>query len=251
MAKTGDKPKLKKQRNPRHHSESESEERDHSESEPESEEKPKQPIKQQPNPVAESESDSESESEEKMKSKKPNPSESEEKSEKKRKPLPAGEAESSKKKKKIEQKSAFQRKWSHEDEIALLKGLLEFQKDGKKCEDMDAFHEFIKNKLQMTVTKTQLQSKIRTLKNKYNNNNKGKEIKFKEDGGGGKESYDLSKLVWGSELKPMSRESMNIVLVDDKEWKKLLVDETEAYITYQNAKVARANHLLSLIKSST
>ncbi|GER30889.1 DNA-binding storekeeper protein-relatedtranscriptional regulator [Striga asiatica] len=246
MAKIRDKSKPKKQRNQRHHSESKPKERE----EPESEEKPKPPIKQQPNPVAQSESESESESEGKMKSKKPNPSESEEKSEKKRKPLPAGEAENSKKKNKIEQRSAFQRIWSQEDEIAVLKGLLEFQKDGRKCEDMGAFHEFIKNKLHMEVTKIQIQSKIRALKKKFNNN-KNKEFKFKEDGGGGKESYELSKLVWGSELKPMSKESMNVVLVDDKEWKKLLVDETEAYISFQNVKIARANHLLSLIKSST
>uniref|UniRef100_A0A5B6YNF9 Glabrous enhancer-binding protein-like DBD domain-containing protein n=1 Tax=Davidia involucrata TaxID=16924 RepID=A0A5B6YNF9_DAVIN len=71
----------------------------------------------------------------------------------------------------------FQRLWSEEDEIAVLKGLIEYtaKKGADPLADMHAFHDFIKNKLHIDVSKAQLSAKVRRLKKKYeNNSSKGK-----------------------------------------------------------------------------
>ncbi|XP_031123685.1 GLABROUS1 enhancer-binding protein-like [Ipomoea triloba] len=117
---------------------------------------------------------------------------------------PSVEVESSAKKSLSEdsKKQLFQRLWSEEDEIAVLKGMIAYteEKNADPVADLNAFHDFIRESLHIDVTRTQLQDKIRRLKKKYENNartsqKKGKERTFSkihEQNG-----YDLSKKIWG------------------------------------------------------
>ncbi|XP_069143580.1 STOREKEEPER protein-like [Solanum lycopersicum] len=58
--------------------------------------------------------------------------------------------------------------WSDDDQLALLKGILEYKtvKGMEPSADMSAFHEFIKGKLQAEVSKSQISDKVRRLKKK-------------------------------------------------------------------------------------
>ncbi|MCD7471308.1 hypothetical protein HAX54_011644 [Datura stramonium] len=97
----------------------------------------------------------------------------------------------------------FQRLWSEDDEIAILKGMIDYRskKKADPVADLSAFHEFIKKSLHVDVTKTQLQDKIRRLKKKYANNagkeKKGKERTFSKPHE--QNAYELSKKIWGNE----------------------------------------------------
>ncbi|XP_031251646.1 probable transcription factor At1g11510 [Pistacia vera] len=102
-------------------------------------------------------------------------------------------------------KQFFQRVWSEEDEIAVLKGLIAFttKKGMDPYQDTNAFHDFIKKSLHVDLTRTQLMDKIRRLKKKYENNlgrgNKGEDrnvSKLHE-----RHAYDLSKKLWGNGTK--------------------------------------------------
>lgn len=97
----------------------------------------------------------------------------------------------------------FQRLWSEEDEIVILEGMIDYtsKKKADPVADLSAFLDFIKQKLHIDVTRTQLQDKIRRLKKKFENN------KSKEKEGEQRtfskphelKAYDLSKLIWGNE----------------------------------------------------
>ncbi|CAB4302886.1 unnamed protein product [Prunus armeniaca] len=96
-------------------------------------------------------------------------------------------------------KKLFQRIWSDDDEITILKGMIDYstKKGADPYSDMGAFHDFIKKSLKADVNKTQLQDKIRRIKKKYETNvAKGKKynpVKPHEQ-----KLFDLSKKVWGS-----------------------------------------------------
>ncbi|XP_031287748.1 GLABROUS1 enhancer-binding protein-like [Pistacia vera] len=100
-------------------------------------------------------------------------------------------------------KQLFQRLWSEEDEIAVLKGLIDFttKKGMDPYQDTNAFHDFIKKLLHVDVTKTQVMDKIRRLKKKYENNlgrgKKGEDRTFSKLHE--RQAYDLSKKLWGNE----------------------------------------------------
>lgn len=114
-------------------------------------------------------------------------------------------AKDAKKSKKADEPETSEKKsnrlWSEEDEIVVLEGMIDYtsKKKADPVLDLSAFHDFIKQKLSIDVTRTQLQDKIRRLKKKYVNN------KSKEKDGEQKtfskphehKSYDLSKLIWG------------------------------------------------------
>ncbi|KAL6562206.1 hypothetical protein OROGR_003213 [Orobanche gracilis] len=100
-------------------------------------------------------------------------------------------------------KFLFQRLWSEDDEIAILKGMIDYKakKKSDPVTDLNAFHDFIKKNLHVDVTRTQLQDKIRKLKKKFENNKskekEGKErIFFKSHE---QKAYELSKYVWGTD----------------------------------------------------
>ncbi|KAL6990854.1 hypothetical protein U1Q18_008977 [Sarracenia purpurea var. burkii] len=103
---------------------------------------------------------------------------------------------------KKKKKQSFQRLWSEDDEIAILKGLIEYtvKKATDPVTDMNAFYNFIKKSLRVEVSKTQLYYKIRRLKKKYENNvnkggSKGEEdrilLKPHEQ-----KAYELSQKIW-------------------------------------------------------
>ncbi|KAG5596919.1 hypothetical protein H5410_038151 [Solanum commersonii] len=67
--------------------------------------------------------------------------------------------------------------WSDDDQLALLKGIAEYKAvEGMEPKvDMSAFHEFIRGKLQVEVSKSQLSEKLKRLKKKFLTNVKGGE----------------------------------------------------------------------------
>ncbi|KAL2473365.1 DNA-binding storekeeper protein-related transcriptional regulator [Forsythia ovata] len=100
-------------------------------------------------------------------------------------------------------KQLFQRLWSEEDEIVVLKGMIDYfaKKKTNHVADLNAFHDFIRKNLHVDVTRAQLQDKIRRLKKKYENN-KGKDKKGKErtfTKSHEQIAYELSKKIWGNE----------------------------------------------------
>ncbi|KAK3041898.1 hypothetical protein RJ639_002180 [Escallonia herrerae] len=101
-------------------------------------------------------------------------------------------------------KKLFQRVWGEDDEIAVLKGMIEYR--AKKGADpvadhMNAFYGFIKKSLHFDCSKTQLADKVRRLKNKYVNNarkeKKGKGRTFSK--AHEQKTYEISKDIWGKE----------------------------------------------------
>ena len=97
-------------------------------------------------------------------------------------------------------KMLFQRLWSEEDEIAILKGMIEYAVKNRMdpaVADMNAFHDFIKKSLHIDATKTQLSDKVRRLRKKYGNN-LGKK-KYNPTKPHELEAFELSKKIWGSE----------------------------------------------------
>lgn len=88
--------------------------------------------------------------------------------------------------------------WSDEDQLSLLKGMAEYkaQKGTEPNADMSAFHEFIKGKLQVEVSKSQLSDKLRRLKKKFLTNVKdGEEPVFSK--GQDFLVFEHSKKIWG------------------------------------------------------
>ncbi|KAH7838830.1 hypothetical protein Vadar_031710 [Vaccinium darrowii] len=102
-------------------------------------------------------------------------------------------------------KQLFQRLWSKDDEIVILKGLIDYRekKGADPMADLNAFQEFIKKSLlhMGDVSKSQFSTKVRRLKKKYQNNVKratnGQDRSFSNPHE--QMSYDLSKKIWGSE----------------------------------------------------
>ncbi|XP_010323794.1 STOREKEEPER protein isoform X1 [Solanum lycopersicum] len=89
--------------------------------------------------------------------------------------------------------------WSDDDQLALLKGIVEYKEvEGMEPNaDMSAFHEFIKGKLQVEVSKSQLSEKLKRLKKKFLTNVKGgEEPVFMKD-----QDFSVfqhSKRIWGA-----------------------------------------------------
>ncbi|KAI4313132.1 hypothetical protein L6164_026139 [Bauhinia variegata] len=103
----------------------------------------------------------------------------------------------------IEPKKLFQRVWSEEDEIALLKGVAEYweKNSADPCKVQNAFHDFIKESFNVNFSKSQLIDKIRRLKKKYENNARkgknGEDPKFSNVHE--EELFELSKKIWATE----------------------------------------------------
>ncbi|XP_050386454.1 probable transcription factor At4g00390 [Argentina anserina] len=91
----------------------------------------------------------------------------------------------------------FQRLWSDEDEIKLVKGMLEYIKVKRGADpvaDSDSFYEFVIPLLTVSVNKSQVQDKSRRMKKKYKNIDCNK---FKPTKDHDWEVYKLMKKVWG------------------------------------------------------
>ncbi|PON84285.1 DNA-binding storekeeper protein-related transcriptional regulator [Trema orientale] len=112
---------------------------------------------------------------------------------------PGGGEDESKKSGGDDSKKLFQRLWSEDDEIVILKGMTDYaaKKGADPSADMSAFLDFIKKSLQLDFTKTQLADKVRRLKKKFENND-GKK-KYKPTKPHEEKVFELSKKIWGSE----------------------------------------------------
>lgn len=89
------------------------------------------------------------------------------------------------------------RVWSLDDQIALLQGMIDYQnKNGSDpFSDKDAFHKFIKKKLQAEISKNQMYDKARRLKKKYEEKAESDDLAFPRPYD--LKLFDLSKKIWG------------------------------------------------------
>ncbi|KAL9691227.1 hypothetical protein QQ045_011646 [Rhodiola kirilowii] len=90
-----------------------------------------------------------------------------------------------------------QRVFTEDDEIALLKALLNYSAE-KSIYPINStdFHDFVKNSTDIDVTKKQLSHKISSMKSKYKNNATKKKETFGNDHD--QSCYDISKKIWGN-----------------------------------------------------
>ncbi|KAF3530242.1 hypothetical protein DY000_02043885 [Brassica cretica] len=95
----------------------------------------------------------------------------------------------------------FQRLWTDEDEIELLRGFLDYtttHRGGSNPPDTAPFYEMIKSKLQLEFNKNQLVEKLRRLKKKYRNVmskfGSGKEVLFKSPHD--QSTFEISRKIW-------------------------------------------------------
>ncbi|XP_062152502.1 STOREKEEPER protein-like [Alnus glutinosa] len=96
---------------------------------------------------------------------------------------------------------AIQRLWGEEDELAVLKGMIEY---GSKIgsdpySHMGVFHEFIKKSLRVEVSKAKLMDKIRRMKKKYQTNfdKGGNDMVFSKPHE--RKAFELSNKIWGTQ----------------------------------------------------
>ncbi|CAM8906816.1 unnamed protein product [Rhodiola kirilowii] len=98
-------------------------------------------------------------------------------------------------------KQLFQRLFSEEDEIEMLKALLDYS--AKKCidpiEDFNNFHDFVKKSIHVDVSSAQLADKIRRMRKKFEKNASktkvGVDKTFRKPHD--QLCYNLSKKIWG------------------------------------------------------
>eukprot|EP00262_Sarcandra_glabra_P013786 TRINITY_DN388_c1_g1_i1.p1 TRINITY_DN388_c1_g1~~TRINITY_DN388_c1_g1_i1.p1 ORF type:complete len:435 (+),score=127.89 TRINITY_DN388_c1_g1_i1:88-1392(+) len=102
-------------------------------------------------------------------------------------------------------KQLFQRLWSEDDEIIVLKGMAEFtKKHGAEPQtaDIPVLLQSIKGQLHVNVSNRQLNEKIRRLKKKFLNNaekfKKGGALSFSKPHE--QKTYEVSKKIWGGEV---------------------------------------------------
>ncbi|KAJ4877710.1 DNA-binding storekeeper protein-related transcriptional regulator [Raphanus sativus] len=103
----------------------------------------------------------------------------------------------------------FQRLWTDEDEIELLRGFLDYVAchrgggSGSHPPDTAPFYELIKSKLQLEFNKNQLVEKLRRLKKKYRNvmskMGSGREVVFKSPHD--QATFDISRKIWNQSGK--------------------------------------------------
>lgn len=109
-------------------------------------------------------------------------------------------------------KPLFQRVWSDEDEITLLEGMIEYwEKRGvDPAANINSFHAFIKERLQLDAVPGQLVTKMRNSKKKFKNNEakvkNGKEKIFTKPNE--QRAFELCRKLWGSE-EGIMRETSN------------------------------------------
>lgn len=100
-------------------------------------------------------------------------------------------------KEKPEPRKLFERIWSEDDEITLLKGLIEYSaKELNPSSNRDGFHDFIQKSIHVEVTKSKLGDKIRKMKKMYKKKQeKGLKI-FNTDHQ--RSVFQLSEKLWGN-----------------------------------------------------
>ncbi|XP_010455163.1 PREDICTED: probable transcription factor At5g28040 [Camelina sativa] len=111
----------------------------------------------------------------------------------------------------------FQRLWTDEDEIELLRGFLDYITSHRGYSshppDTAPFYEQIKSKLQLEFNKNQLVEKLRRLKKKYRNVmskiSSGKEVFFKSPHD--QATFDISRKIWNQTGKIIGFEDNSVM----------------------------------------
>ncbi|ESQ32291.1 hypothetical protein EUTSA_v10005455mg [Eutrema salsugineum] len=111
----------------------------------------------------------------------------------------------------------FQRLWTDEDEIELLRGFLDYitshRGSSSHPPDTAPFYEQIKSKLQLDFNKNQLVEKLRRLKKKYRNVmskiSSGKEVFFKSPHD--QATFDISRKIWNQTGKIIGFEDNTVM----------------------------------------
>lgn len=100
----------------------------------------------------------------------------------------------------------FQRLWSEDDEVVVLKGILEYKgiKGADPLADTFGFYDFIKKSLHVKVDRRQVMDKIRKLKRRYMNNLSNKK---KND----QNAFELSKKIWGNDAAGAELDQQSII----------------------------------------
>ncbi|KAF8091879.1 hypothetical protein N665_0433s0044 [Sinapis alba] len=112
----------------------------------------------------------------------------------------------------------FQRLWTDEDEMELLRGFLDYitthRGNSSHPPDTAPFYELIKSKLQLEFNKNQLVEKLRRLKKKYRNVMSkiglGKEVFFKSPHD--QSTFEVSRKIWNLTGKIIGFEDNNNVM---------------------------------------
>ncbi|XP_010463980.1 PREDICTED: probable transcription factor At3g04930 [Camelina sativa] len=115
----------------------------------------------------------------------------------------------------------FQRLWTDEDEIELLRGFLDYMTthrgNSSHPPDTAPFYEQIKSKLQLEFNKNQLVEKLRRLKKKYRNVmskiSSGKEVFFKSPHD--QSTFEISRKIWNQTGKIIGFEDNNVMDFDE------------------------------------
>ncbi|ESQ49587.1 hypothetical protein EUTSA_v10020724mg [Eutrema salsugineum] len=115
----------------------------------------------------------------------------------------------------------FQRLWTDEDEIELLRGFLDYitthRGSSSHPPDTAPFYEQIKSKLQLDFNKNQLVEKLRRLKKKYRNVmskiSSGKEVFFKSPHD--QSTFEISRKIWNQTGKIIGFEDNNVMDFDE------------------------------------
>lgn len=127
-------------------------------------------------------------------SKRANESNTQKKESKKKKKISEGQDED------VKKESGVQRLWNEDDEIAILRGMIDYhsKRGVDPCTELSLFHEYMKNKIHADVSKIQLVNKIRSLKRKFQTNAKkgenGEDPVFCKPRD--QEIFELSNKVW-------------------------------------------------------
>ncbi|KAK4766915.1 hypothetical protein SAY86_014666 [Trapa natans] len=133
-------------------------------------------------------------------------------------------------------KLRFQKVWTEEDEITLLRGILKYGENPST--NMINFHGFIKGRLQFNAAPSQLSSKIRTLKKKFMKweakVKEGKSLKSDIQ-----QIFELSSKIWGSEhgiLKnKISENTSNPTILVHKKNKAIVKEELDNSVAAQGS----------------
>uniref|UniRef100_A0A2P2IJ98 Glabrous enhancer-binding protein-like DBD domain-containing protein n=1 Tax=Rhizophora mucronata TaxID=61149 RepID=A0A2P2IJ98_RHIMU len=112
-----------------------------------------------------------------------------------------------------ESRRLFQRLWTDEDEIELLRGFLDYTTQrGGNHHDTALFYDQIKSKLQLDFNKNQLVEKLRRLKKKYRNIvnkiSSGKDFSFKSPHD--QATFEISRKIWSNAIGKIGVEDGNL-----------------------------------------
>lgn len=102
----------------------------------------------------------------------------------------------------------FQRLWSPEDEIVILKGIIQHTATTglDPSANINDFYLSIKNSIHVHVTKTQLSDKVRKLKKKYMTNATKAKLPSKSHD---QQLYNLSQEIWGFQTNAVKLDTTN------------------------------------------